>query len=199
MSRLPRATSSRRHPSLLRAGSSVFRVSPRIATATVRVLKHKWDGTVSSVDSAHPLSVPGDTWAWLVWAGGRRERPGRGTFEVVGGDELWVAVRGEWWVLCGYLDATRHLDGYKIHASAPFETPRSDEEIMWVDLDLDFEVTGYKLALLDEDEFHAHAGTMDYPTRVVRGAWSGIATIAARYTNGEWPFDGSMQEWIDSA
>jgi hypothetical protein len=41
--------------------------------------------------------------------------------------------------------------------------------------------------------------TMGYPDKVVRGAWSGIATIAARYTNGEWPFDGSMQEWVDGA
>ena len=38
---------------------------------------------------------------------------------------------------------------------------------------------------------------MGYPDHVVRGAWSGISTIAAKYTNGEWPFDGSMQEWVD--
>ena len=38
---------------------------------------------------------------------------------------------------------------------------------------------------------------MNYPDQVVRGAWSGISTIAACYTNGDWPFDGSMQEWLD--
>ena len=167
--------------------------------ATVRVVKRKWDGTVSAVDTAHPLSVPGDTSAWLVPAGSRRERPRRGTVDVVSGDELWVAVSGEWWILCGYLDATGALNGYKVHASAPFEAPRSDHEITWVDLDLDFEVTGNQLALLDEDEFHAHARTMAYPRYVVSGAWSGIATVAARYTNGDWPFDGSMQEWVRGA
>ena len=90
--------------------------------------------------------------------------------------ELWVAVPGEWWVLCGYVDADQTLNGYKVHASAPFEAPRTADEIVWVDLDLDFEVTGDGLALLDEDEFHAHARTMAYPKDVVRGAWSGIAT-----------------------
>ena len=39
----------------------------------------------------------------------------------------------------------------------------------------------------------------EHPDEIVRGAWSGIATIAARYTNGDWPFDGSMQAWVDGA
>ncbi len=169
------------------------------AASTVRVVKRKWDGTVATVDTAHPLSVPGDSTAWIVPAGARRERPGGGTIDVVGVEEIWVGLPGEWWVLCGYIDETRSLVGFKVHASAPFVAPRSDDEILWVDLDLDFEVTGGQLALLDEDEFHEHARTMDYPDDVVRGAWSGIATIAARYTNGDWPFDGLMQEWVDGA
>ena len=147
---------------------------------TVRVVKRKWDGTVSAVDTAHPLTVPGDSSAWLVRAGTRRERPGSDTIEVVGRDELWVAVRGEWWVLCGYMDAADSLSGYKVHASAPFEAPRRDGEILWIDLDLDFEVVGDEVAIQDEAQFHDHARTMDYPDEVVRGAWSGISTIAAR-------------------
>ena len=165
--------------------------------ATVRVVKRKWNGTVSAVDTAYPLSVPGDVSAWFVRAGSRRERPTSGAIEVVGSDELWVAVPGEWWVLCGHVDAARSLDGYKVHAAAPFEAPPGDDEILWVDLDLDFEVTGNEVALQDEAEFHDHARTMGYPDHVVRGAWSGISTIAARYTTGDWPFDGSIQEWVD--
>jgi protein associated with RNAse G/E len=174
-------------------------VSEAVEAATVRVVKRKWDGTVSAIDTAHPLLVPGDSSAWIVPAGSRRERPRKGTVDIVDCDEIWVAVPGEWWILCGYLDSTQTLNGYKVHASAPFEAPGSDEEITWVDLDLDFEVTGNELELLDEDEFHDHARTMAYPNHVVRGAWSGIATIAARYTNREWPFDGSMQEWVGGA
>ena len=167
--------------------------------ATVRVVKRKWDGTVSAVDTAYPLAVPGDCSAWLVLAGSSRDRPASGAIEVVGLDELWVAVPGEWWVLCGYTDATRSLNGYKVHAAAPFEAPRSHGEIVWVDLDLDFEVTGDEVAIQDEAQFHDHARTMGYPDHVVRGAWMGISTIAARYTIGDWPFDGSMQEWVNSA
>ena len=62
---------------------------PDESTAIVRVLKRKWDRTVSTVDVAQLLPVPGDTSAWLVPTGNRRERPSRGTIEVVSGDELW--------------------------------------------------------------------------------------------------------------
>lgn len=167
--------------------------------ASVRVVKRKWDGTVSAVDTAHSLAVPGDISAWFVLAGSRRERPGSDAVEVVGCDELWVAVPGEWWVLCGYTDAARSLIGYKIHATAPFEAPRSPDEILWIDLDLDFEITGDDVALQDEAQFHDHAQSMGYPHHIVQGAWSGISTIAAGYTNGDWPFDGSLQRWVDVA
>ena len=30
----------------------------------------------------------------------------------------------------------------------------------------------------------------------MRGAWSGISTVAALYTNGDWPFDGSIETWV---
>src|SRR5262249_39768531 len=132
-------------------------------------------------------------------AGGSRDRPGSGTTEVVACDELWVAVPGEWWVLCGYTDGARSLSGYKVHATAPFVAPSSDEEIVWIDLDLDFEITGDDVSLQDEGQCHDHAQTMGYPDHIVRGALSGISTIAARYTNGDWPFDGSLQEWVDGA
>src|SRR5262245_25363429 len=167
--------------------------------ATVRVVKRKWDGSVSAVDTAQALAVPGDLSAWSVLAGSHRERPGSGATEVVGREELWVAVPGEWWVLCGYRDSAGSLHDYKVHAAAPFQAPGSDEEIVWIDLDLDFEVAGDDVALQDESQFHDHARTMGYPDHIVRGAWSGISTIAARYTTGDWPFDGSLQEWVDGA
>ena len=166
---------------------------------TIRVEKRKWDGTVAAVDTAYPLAVTGDCSVWFVLAGSRRKRPRLGTIELVDTDELWVAVPGEWWVLCGQTDADRSLSAYKVHAAAPFEPPRSDDAIVWIDLDLDFDVTGDEVALQDEAQFDDHARTMGYTDEIVRGAWSGISTIAARYTNGEWPFDGSMQEWVDRA
>ena len=167
--------------------------------ATVRVEKRKWDGTVSAMDNGEPLTVPGDISVWLIRAGSRRERPRSGESELVASNELWVAVPGQWWVLCGYLDVDRSFNGYKVHASAPFEVPSSADEIVWIDLDLDFEVSGNEVEIEDEAQFHDHARTMGYPDEVVRGAWSGISTIAARYTTGEWPFDGSMLQWVGGA
>jgi len=170
---------------------------PEAAAQTLRVEKRKWDGSVSAVDIAHCLHVPDESWAWFVAAGSRRERPGARSIEVVDSDELWVAVPGERWVLCAYADAALSLTGYKVHASAPFDPPPSGDQIRWIDLDLDFDVFGDTVSLENEAQFHDHARTMGYPDHVVRGAWSGISTIAARYTNGDWPFDGSMQEWVD--
>jgi hypothetical protein len=172
---------------------------PRLAMKTVQVVKRKWDGTVSAVTNGFPLAGPRHSVAWLVRAGSRKERPRTGSVELVAWDELWVAVPGEWWVLCGQLDAARSVTGYKVHAAAAFEAPAADTEIVWVDLDLDFEVSADEAAIHDEAQFHQHAGAMGYPEHVVRGAWSGISTIAARYTNGDWPFDGSMQQWMESA
>ena len=118
--------------------------------ATVRVVKRKWDGTLSAVDTASRLAVPGDSWAWLVLAGSRRELPDAGTIEVLGSDEVWVAVPGQWWCSAGTRTPPAPLTGYEMHAAAPFEAPRSDDEIVWIDLDLDFEVTG------DEVEIDPH-------------------------------------------
>lgn len=165
----------------------------------MRVVKRKWDRSVSAVDTARAMPTRDARSVWVVPAGPNRKRPGLDAVEQIDTAELWVAVPGEWWVLCGYTDADGALSHYKVHATAPFETPTSDDEIEWIDLDLDFEITGDEVTLQDEAQFHAHARTMDYPSEVVRGAWSGISTIAARYTNGEWPFDGSLHELLDGA
>jgi hypothetical protein len=158
----------------------------------LRVEKRKWDGTLSTAGSAHLLVVPGDAVAWLVPAGTERHRPAKSEVELVAHDEVWVAVPGEWWVLCGRSGPDRTIADYVLHAAAPFEPPGGDL-IRWIDLDLDFEVRGDDVALEDEAQFHAHARTMSYPDEVVRGAWSGISRIAPRYTTGDWPFDG----WMD--
>ena len=90
-------------------------------------------------------------------------------------------------VVCGYTDAARSLTDYTVHATAPFESPPGDDEIVSIDLDLDFEIVGDDAELHDEGQFHDRARSMGYPSRIVRGAWSGISTIAASYTNGDWP------------
>ena len=159
---------------------------------TFRVEKHKWDGTISAVDVAEPLDVADGAVAWAVRAGSVRQRPTRGVDERVAVDEIWLARPGQWWLLCAYVGADGTI-AYKVHAAAPFE-PSLNEQLVWIDLDLDFDVAGDDVSLQDEAEFHAHARSMSYPEEVVRGAWSGVSVIAARYTNADWPFDGVIQQ-----
>ena len=160
----------------------------------MRAEKRKWDRRLSSIGPARIVAAPGDAVAWYVAEGSERTQPSKQTSEVVARHELWVAVPGEWWVLCGEGSAPGEIESYVLHAAAPFERPGADL-ISWIDLDLDFEVVDGVVALEDEAEFDAHARSMSYPDEVVRGAWSGISSVAPRYTTGEWPFDG----WLGGA
>jgi len=174
----------------------------------VQVEKRKWDGRVSARDHAAlvaPSTGPGEETApagaaaWFTPAGSPRERPVDGDVERLGTDELWVAVPGQWWVVCARAaPAERSPSELVLHAAASFEAPEG-AGLCWVDLDLDVEVRDGEVELVDEQQFQEHARSMDYPEEVVRGAWSGIASIAARYTNREWPFDGWLERCLARA
>lgn len=166
-------------------------------TRTLRIEKRKWDGSVSAVDVGEALDAGEGVHAWLVRAGSERQRPSKGEVETLDVDELWLAAPGEWWVLCAYGLVSGEIHDYRVHAAAPFEAPDGDS-VVWIDLDLDFDVAGDDVSLEDEAEFHAHAKTMAYPDDVVRGAWTGVSVIAARYTNTEWPFDGLVERLFRS-
>jgi protein associated with RNAse G/E len=163
--------------------------------ALVHVEKRKWDGSVAAVEAAALVRTSPEATVWRVAAGTERQRPRMGTVEAVDRDELWLAVVGEWWVLCAEVATGGGIGELVLHAAAPFE-PMAEGRIVWIDLDLDFEVRGEDLSLEDEAQFHAHARTMSYPDEVVRGAWSGVSAIAARYTTGEWPFDGYLVDCV---
>ena len=164
----------------------------------VRVEKHKWDGRVSAVDErALPVEAEAARLAWYVPAGSVRSHPAAGTSEVVAYDELWLTVTDEWWVLCVEADQDQ-IVSLVLHAAVPVEGATADH-IDWIDLDLDLEVRGGELSLEDEEQFHRHAATMSYPRDVIRGAWAGISRMAPRYTMGEWPFDGWLQQELARA
>jgi hypothetical protein len=162
---------------------------------TVRVEKRKWDGSLAAAEPAELVDAPGPATVWRVPAGTERQRPRLGTVEVTDRDELWLAVEGEWWVLCAEVGAAGTVEDLVLHAAAPFG-PVQEGQIRWIDLDLDFEVQGEQISLEDEAQFHEHARSMSYPDEVVRGAWSGISGMAARYTTGEWPFDGFLERCL---
>jgi hypothetical protein len=170
-------------------------------SSEVRVEKHKWDGRVSAVDD-RALLVLADAprLAWYVPAGSERAHPTAGSTEVLAHDELWLTVTDEWWVLCAEGDGDE-VDSLVLHAAVPVEgaTTEPIERIEWIDLDLDLEVRDGELSLEDEEQFHQHAATMSYPRDVIRGAWAGISRMAPRYTMGEWPFDGWLQQELARA
>jgi protein associated with RNAse G/E len=157
----------------------------------VHVEKRKWDGSVAAVETAQLVEASPRATVWRVPAGTERQRPRAGEVEVTDREEVWLAVEGEWWVLATHRGDDGSIDELVLHAATPF-SPMEEGVIRWVDLDLDFEVHGEQVSLEDEAQFHAHARTMAYPDDVVRGAWSGISTMAARYTTREWPFDGFL-------
>ena len=165
-----------------------------MSTTSVHVEKRKWDGSLAAVAVGELIRSSPDATVWRLAAGTERQHPRKGKVEVVERDELWLAVAGAWWVLCAELSGSA-IDDLVLHASAPFAA-MTGGRIEWIDLDLDFEVRGDHLSLEDEAQFHDHARTMSYPDEVVRGAWSGISAIAARYTTGEWPFDGFLEECL---
>jgi protein associated with RNAse G/E len=161
----------------------------------VHVEKRKWDESLAAVEAADLIRSSPEATVWRVTAGTERQRPRKGKVELVERDEVWLGVAGEWWVLCAHVDDDGTIADLVLHAAAPFE-PMTGGRILWVDLDLDFEVRGDDLSLEDEAEFHAHARSMAYPDDIVRGAWAGISAIAARYTTGEWPFDGFLEDCL---
>jgi hypothetical protein len=164
----------------------------------VRVEKRKWDGRVSAIDERALLAeADAPRLAWFVPAGSARSHPWAGTREVVAHDELWLTCNDEWWVLCAEVDQDQ-IVSLVLHAAVPVE-PTAPDRIDWIDLDLDLEVRDGELSLEDEEQFHRHAATMSYPREVIRGAWAGISRMAPRYTMGEWPFDGWLEEELARA
>jgi hypothetical protein len=166
----------------------------------LRVEKRKWDGTLSSVESALPLRGRSDALAWLVPRGTIREHPKREEREELDHDEVWLSVPQEWWVLCGYARSDGAIARYELHAAAPPEATSSEAGVVsWVDLDLDLALEADAIELNDGAQFNERARSTPYPDEVVRGAWKGISALAARYTIGEWPFDGWMDEELRRA
>jgi hypothetical protein len=161
----------------------------------LRVEKLKWDRSVSSVETAHRLPAKGGAHAWLVPRGSVREKRERAEREQLDHDEVWLTVPEEWWVLCGHGSPDGSIARYELHAAALAEPDPVDREVVrWIDLDLDLELAGDTIELTDEAQFHERARAMRYPDEVIRGAWMGISQLAPRYTTGEWPFDGWMEE-----
>lgn len=166
------------------------------APTRIQVEKRKWDGSLSSTTTAWLVDGPSEGLCWFVPSGtARRGDSGR---SATGPDEIWVAERGKWWVLCGESGDDGAIAAIEIHAAAPAERP-SETLITWIDLDLDFVARGEHAELVDVDCFHARARTLGYPAAVVHAAWAGVSELAPRFTTREWPLDGTLETWLGAA
>jgi hypothetical protein len=159
----------------------------------ISVEKRKWDGSISSRETAWLLDCDASPLAWRVSAGTRRERPTQGDSELVEQNELWLSLPDAPVVLCSYLTPENTLERHELHAA--WEPVGLNTGVLrWIDLDLDVVVEDQTVELLDEQAFMDNARTMQYPEHVVRSAWAGIAAVTARVINGDWPFNGFLDE-----
>ena len=158
------------------------------------VEKRKWDGSVSARWTAWALDAPDGCLAWATPAGTARDRPRRGTADVIPHDQVTVAPGG-WWLVTAHGDGDGGVDHYLIDAALPPERPEPGR-VGFVDLDLDLRFPGDGSAgeLEDLEQFHERARTMGYPESVCAGAWEGLARAHQAYVRGAWPFDGWIAE-----
>jgi hypothetical protein len=166
----------------------------------ITVEKRKWDGSVAARTPAWLVTAsPGARYVWVTLPGATRERPRRGTTEVVRAAEISVAGP-EWWVASGLTNAGGEpaIARLVVDASMPAHLSE-DGTLVFVDLDLDLEITGRDIALRDLGDFARRAEQMDYPQAVRRRAWSGLRAAERRARRGEWPFDGSLDAALAEA
>ena len=159
--------------------------------ASVRVVKRKWDGTVSAMDTAHPwpsqaAARPGSSGPEQSGALARaRSRSSAATscglrFPASGGCCAATWTRPDARRLQGPCGGS--LRGPARRRRGPLGRPRPGlRGLRW------------RGGAAGPGEFHEHARTMGYPVTSC-GVPGRASRIAAKYTTGEWPFDGSMQE-----
>jgi len=139
------------------------------------------------------LDGPDAPLAWRVSAGTERERPNDDGSEVVEQDELWLSLPDAPVLVCADLSAENAVERLELHAA--WEPVGLNTGVLrWIDLDLDVMLDQGTVEVLDEQAFLDNARTMQYPEHVVSAAWEGIASVTARLINGDWPFDGFLDE-----
>lgn len=157
----------------------------------ITVEKRKWDGTISSIWTGarlvrnEPVGV-----VWLLPVGAVRERPSRGHREEVRTPEAWAGGVG-WWVVRAIGAPDGGVARILIDAAVPATVDAAG--IVFIDLDIDLEMTASGNLLKDVDQFRERAARMGYPDHVRRSAWRGLEDAAERAAQALWPFDGTLE------
>ncbi|MHA6482613.1 DUF402 domain-containing protein [Paenibacillus sp. strain BS8-2] len=69
-------------------------------------------------------------------------------------------------------------------------------KVAFVDLDLDLVQRDGVWMVVDEDEFAHNAIKFGYPESLIAQAREELKRLQARIAAGEYPFDGTLEEWI---
>lgn len=156
--------------------------------------KRKWDGSLSSVWTGARLAE-GDPEAlmWVLPIGAMRERPSTAERHEVDTPEAFAGGR-EWWVARAIAAPGGGVATILIDAAVP--AALCGAGIVFVDLDLDLELTSSGDVLRDVAQFRERAERLGYPDDVRRSAWQGLADAAHRADRGVWPFDGALERYL---
>ena len=87
------------------------------------------------------------------------------------------------------------LEDYYVNIATPASW--SDQQIDWVDLDLDLILSpdAAEPLLDDEDEFERHRVAWNYPADLVRTCHDTVDKVRRLMAERAWPFDGSLAAW----
>lgn len=156
--------------------------------------KRKWDGSLSSVwTGARLVQADPNALMWVLPIGAIHERPSTAQRHEVARPEAF-AGGSEWWVARAIAPPGGGPAAFRIDAAMP--AALYGAAIVFVDLDLDLELTASGDVLKDVAQFRERAERLGYPDEVRRSAWQGLADAAHRADRGVWPFDGALEQYL---
>lgn len=156
----------------------------------VRILKRKYDGTVTRERTGDLVDATADAWLAVHMDATRHEsllhgEPAPAPAHMLG----FLSERASpvWWLF--YDELGRFV---RAHADAALPARVTGRTIDFIDLDLDVIVArDMSFYVRDEDEFEANRISMAYPAHVVESARAGVRLAVAAVEARAWPLDGS--------
>ncbi len=159
----------------------------------LEVISTKWNGAFHRRTRSYELGTDdAGTWLWMP--------PGLIVDTPTGPDQAIPGLR--------LIPIGQQWSAYIVPSTPPAATPdsvyidittpnhRNGAVIEFIDLDLDVMQTGNGLvAVLDRDEFDAHANDWNYPPDLIAAAEDTCTEVVARLTHRQPPFDGSYLPW----
>jgi protein associated with RNAse G/E len=148
----------------------------------------KYDGSLHYTLPAHLIEDDGERLWVRSQPGGPLHHVTRGWTRPITRPSDMFFWRGRWYNVYLNYDDDGLFNHFYCNAGMP--PVLSDHAISFVDLDLDVQIwPDGRYAVLDEDEFLAHAAQFAYPAEVQRGARQAVEALLALWRAKTPPFD----------